>query len=442
MLEGNGLNSQSNTVKPLSLSSVVGEIDRTGITAIENGGVTSAQGFKAAGIHAGFRADPNRLDFGLVAANYPCAAAAVFTQNVFCAAPVIVSRSHLDGVSYGTARAVAINSGNANAATGEIGLKTAEASARVVADALGCTSQEVLVASTGVIGQHLDLAPFETGAPQAVSALSTDGGANAARAIMTTDTHSKQAAYSFSGDAIGFPGKTFTVGGMAKGAGMIMPNMATMIAVITTDAPVRADVLHETLLKAVNRSFNKVTVDSDTSTNDSCFALASGQAAVGEGYFERGSDALALFERAITCVCCDLARAMAADGEGATRLVTVRVTGAASEQDADRAARTVANSPLVKTAIFGRDANWGRIAGALGRSGASFRQQDVAIDIMGLPVCRQGLTVIFDEEEALRRFERPEIDIDIDLGAGSFSTMMWTCDFSYEYVKINGDYRT
>ena len=442
MGSGSATDSQTIGAAPLSLSLTVGELDRTGIDALPDGGVSSALGFKAAGIHAGFRADPERLDFGLVAADAPCAAAAVFTQNVFCAAPVTISRRHLDGVSYGTARAVAINSGNANAATGEVGLQAAEESAVLVAEALGCTRDEVLVASTGVIGQHISLIPFKTGALEAVGALSREGGSDAARAIMTTDTRPKQTAVAFSGDAIGFPGCTFTVGGMSKGAGMIMPNMATMIAVITTDAPVRADVLHEVLVKAVGRSFNKITVDSDTSTNDCCFALASGEAAPTGAYFERDSAALALFERAFTCVCCDLAREMAADGEGATRLVTVRVAGAASEADADLAARTVANSPLVKTAIFGHDANWGRIAGALGRSGASFNQEDVSIDIMGMPVCRAGLTVPFDEEEALRRFERPEIDIDVDLGAGDFSTMMWTCDFSYEYVKINGDYRT
>jgi glutamate N-acetyltransferase / amino-acid N-acetyltransferase len=427
-------------VSPLSLA--VGEIDQSGISVVEGGGVSSAQGFKAAGIHAGFRADPDRLDYGLVVSDEPCACAATFTTNVFCAAPVSVSREHLDGCSYGTARAVSINSGIANAATGKIGLETAQRSTEIVAEAVGCTANEVLVASTGVIGQHLDLAPFESGAPSAVAALSRDGGANAARAIMTTDTHPKEAAVSFSGDGIGYPGVSFMVGGMAKGSGMIMPNMATMISVITTDAPVNPDFLHEVLVRAVNLSFNKVTVDSDTSTNDSCFLMASGAAASGADPIEPGSPAAKLFERAVSTVCCMLAREMAADGEGATRLITVRVAGAASSSDADAAARTVANSPLVKTAIFGHDANWGRIAGALGRSGAKFAQEDVAIDIMGLPVCRNGLTVPFDEEEALRRFERPEIGIDVDLGAGDYQTMMWTCDFSYEYVKINGDYRT
>ena len=433
-------NTATAQVAPLSLA--VGEVDQTGIDFIANGGSTSALGFKAAGIHAGFRADPDRLDYGLVVADEPCACAATFTTNVFCAAPVIVSREHLDGCSYGTARAISINSGIANAATGHVGLETAQRSCEIVADAVGCPASEVLVASTGVIGQHLDLHPFEEGAPVAVAALSRDGGARAARAIMTTDTHPKEAAVSFSGDAIGYPGAVFTVGGMAKGAGMIMPNMATMISVITTDAPVRADFLHEVLVDAVNHSFNKVTVDSDTSTNDSCFLMASGAAAPEGPYFEAGTPAGELFARAVQTVCRTLARNMAADGEGATRLVLVRLTGAASAADADAAARTVANSPLVKTAIFGHDANWGRIAGALGRSGARFNQEDVSIDIMGLPVCRCGLTVPFDEEEALRRFERPEIDIDIDLGAGDFQTMMWTCDFSYEYVKINGDYRT
>lgn len=429
-----------NEFAPLSLN--VGEIDQTGLSPIEGGGVSSALGFKAAGIHAGFRADSDRLDYGLVVADQPCPAAATFTTNVFCAAPVIVSRQHLNGQSFGLARAVSINSGIANAATGEVGLQTAQASCRIVADAVGCTADEVLVASTGVIGQHLDLLPFQSGAPAAVASLSRDGGDAAARAIMTTDTHSKQYAVSFSGDGIGYPGAVFTVGGMAKGAGMIMPSMATMISVITTDAPVKADFLHDVLVRCVNKSFNRVTVDSDTSTNDSCFLMASGAAAPEQGYFEPDTPAGQMFERAVMCVCASLAREMAADGEGATRLVLVRVAGAATDADADAAARTVANSPLVKTAIFGHDANWGRIAGALGRSGARFNQEDVSIDILGLPVCRQGLTVPFDEEEALRRFERPEIDIDVDLGAGECQSMMWTCDFSYEYVKINGEYRS
>ena len=417
--------------------------DRAALPFVPDGGVTTARGFRACGVHAGFRKDPTRLDLALVAADQPCACAAVFTKNVFCSAPVTVSREHLDGEGYGTARAVVVNSGNANAATGDIGLEAARESARIAAEAVGCPPSEVLVASTGVIGVHLPLAPFEEALPAAAALLSKPGGAEAARAIMTTDTRPKEAAVTFPGDDVGYEGCTFAVGGMAKGSGMIMPNMATMIAVITTDAPVAPDVLHAALVRAANATFNKVTVDSDTSTNDSCFLFASGAAApAGSAPFAPGSPALALFEQALVDVCENLARSMAADGEGATRLVTVNLSGAASPEDADLAARAVANSPLVKTAVFGHDANWGRIAAAIGKSGAAFRQEDAAIDIMGLPVCRGGLTVAFDEEEALRRFEAPEIVIDIDLGAGAFETTVWTCDFTHDYITINGDYRS
>lgn len=407
------------------------------------GGVTAARGFRASGVHAGFRKDPERRDLALVVADEPCACAAVFTKNVFCSAPVTVSREHLEGVGYGTARAVVVNSGNANAATGEPGLEAARETARIAGDAVGCPASEVLVASTGVIGVQLSLAPFGTGLPAAVSLLSADGGADAARAIMTTDTRPKEAAATLSGDGVGYDGCTFTVGGMAKGSGMIMPNMATMIAVLATDAPIAPNALHEALVRAAGRSFNKVTVDSDTSTNDSCFLFASGDAAPeGAMPFDPNGPAFARFEAALTEVCETLARAMAADGEGASRLVTVHVTGAASDADADLAARAVANSPLVKTAVCGRDANWGRIAAAVGKSGAAFRQEDVDIDIMGLPVCRGGLAQEFDEDEALRRFEEPEIAIDVDLGAGEAETTVWTCDFTHEYITINGDYRS
>ncbi len=407
------------------------------------GGVTAAQGFQAVGVHAGFRADPNRLDMALVVADEPCACAATFTKNVFCAAPITVSRRHLDEVGYGIARGIVINSGNANAATGSVGLETAERTTEIVGEAIGCPPREVLVASTGVIGQHLDVSPYLNTMPQAVASLSPEGGNSAARAIMTTDTVSKEAAVQFSGDDLGYPGVTFTVGGMAKGSGMIMPNMATMISVITTDAPILPDVLHAALVGAVNKSFNKVTVDSDTSTNDCCFVFASGAAAPGAAHaFAPETPAYERFVAALDEVCQTLARKMAADGEGATRLVTVTVAGAANDADADLAARAIANSPLVKTAICGHDANWGRIAMAIGKCGAHFAQEDAAIDIMGLPVCRGGLTVEFDEDEALRRFENPEIAIEVDLGAGDVQTTVWTCDFTHDYITINGDYRS
>ena len=426
-------------IEPLDLAG--GLPDYAGLDVVEGGGITSAAGFKAAGIHAGFRADPERLDMALVVADEPCVCAATFTQNVFCAAPVIVSRENLDGVSYGTARALVVNSGVANAATGNKGLENARKVAQIVGDAAGCPASEVMIASTGVIGVHLNVATFEEGVPLACKALGDNGNA-AARAIMTTDTHPKEFAVSFSGAEIGYSDCTFTVGGMCKGSGMIMPNMATMIACLTTDAPVASNDLHDALVRSVKSSFNKITVDSDTSTNDCCYLFASGAAAPGGKLFEPGTAAFSLFERALDAVCQTLAREMAADGEGATRLITVRLAGAADDAQADAAARTIANSPLVKTAIFGHDANWGRIAAAAGRSGARFAQEDVSIDIMGIPVMRKGLPLPFDEDEALRRFERSEIDIDVDLGAGNSSTVIWTCDFSHDYVTINGDYRT
>lgn len=414
-----------------------------GLRQLEGGGVTSAAGFKAGGIHAGFRKKtPDRLDLALVEADEVCSAAGTFTTNVFCAAPVIVSRENLGEGCAGTARAVVVNSGNANAATGDVGLETARRECQIVSEAVGCAAEDVLVASTGVIGQHLPLEPFETGVPALRAKISAEGGAEAARAIMTTDTVPKECAVAYESADPAYAGTTFTVGGMCKGSGMIMPNMATMIAIVTTDAPIAAAHLSQILRDAVGVSFNKITVDSDTSTNDTCVTLASGAAAPGAAPIEPGTPAYCALAAAYKEVCTHLARMMAADGEGATRLVTVHVAGAATDADADAAARTIANSPLVKTAIYGHDANWGRIAAAAGRSGAAFRQEDVSIDIMGMPVCRGGLTVAFDEDEALRRFEAPEIAIDVNLGAGTCETTMWTCDFSHDYVTINGDYRT
>ncbi len=422
---------------------------RITVSFIENGGVTSAKGFKASGVHAGFRANPDRKDLALVVADEPCATAAVFTQNVFCAAPVRFSKHQLEASSgnpgYGCMRVVVINSGNANAATGTHGLEVAQAEVGIVGDALGCPSGEVLVASTGVIGVELPLRPFEEGIAPAVEALSEEGGVDAAHGIMTTDTYPKQCAARCEFELTDGVAHTFTVGGMAKGSGMIMPNMATMIAVITTDAPIADIDLHSALTQATSVSFNKVTVDSDTSTNDTCILMASGAASssgLTQQDFVKGSLAYDAFVQALSSVCTKLARDMAKDGEGATKLVTVDVIGAKNEADADLAARAVANSPLVKTAIAGRDANWGRIAAALGKSGAVFSQENVDIDIMGMPVCRKGLTQEFDEDEALRKFEDPEIKIFVDLGEGEASTTVWTCDLTHDYISINADYRS
>ncbi len=403
------------------------------------GGVCAAAGFEAGAVHAGFRRNPERFDLALVAAAAPVAAAGVFTQNRFCAAPVTLDRAQLQE-SGGRARAVVVNSGIANAATGAPGLENARATARMLAERLGCPAEQVLVASTGVIGQHLDMGVMEAGLPQVVAALGRDPEANdlaAAQGIMTTDTKPKRAAVRYTDP----DGAVYHVGGMCKGSGMISPNMATMIAVVTTDAPVAPEPLQRALRAAADATFNRVTVDSDTSTNDSCFALASG-AAGGAPIDAAEGPRYEAFRAALTAVCDRLAQQIAADGEGATKLVRVTVMGAASQADADAAARTVATSPLVKTAVAGHDANWGRIAAALGRSGAQFDQYGVDIDILGIPVCRGGLVVDFDEDEALRRFEEPQVDIVCDLGAGDACATIWTCDLTHGYISINADYRS
>lgn len=405
------------------------------------GGVCAASGISAAGLHAGFRRDPNRRDMALVVADQTCVAAGTFTTNRFCAAPVIVSREH---VADGRARAVILNSGNANAATGEPGLATARRTADLVAAALGCEASDVLVASTGVIGQELDFSPFETGVPAAAEALAATPAAahDAACAVMTTDTVPKEA--SFVGKLPAADGSAYEVhvGGFVKGSGMIQPNMATMLCVMSTDAPLTSEAAHEALLAAVKQTFNKVTVDSDTSTNDTAILLATGKAAPAGESVGVGSAAFPAIAAAIKAVCGELARKIAADGEGSTKLVTVNVLGAANDADADAVARAIANSPLVKTAIFGHDANWGRVAAAAGKCGVPFDQRAVDIDFMGVPVCRAGLTVPMDEDDMLRRFEEPEIDITVDLHSGDAHTRVWTCDLTHDYVTINGDYRT
>lgn len=405
------------------------------------GGVCAAQGIRASGVHAGFRKNPNRLDLALVASDEPCTVAGTFTTNRFCAAPVTVCREH---VATGRARAVILNSGNANAATGEPGLAVARKTCELTAEALGCVPDEVLVASTGVIGVELSLDPYVTGIPAAVSGLSHDAlsAHKAATAVMTTDTHSKEVALEGTLEASDGTPYVVHVGGFVKGSGMISPNMATMLCVLSTDAPLTAAAADAALHAAVSCSFNKVTVDSDTSTNDSAFLFATGAAAPAGETIDLDSPSYERIAAAIRVACIELARMIAADGEGASKLVTVDVMGAASDADADTVARAIANSPLVKTAIFGHDANWGRIAGAAGKAGVLFDQRKVSIDLMGVPVCREGLTVPMDEDEMLRRFESPEISIAIDLGQGECHTRMWTCDLTHDYVTINGDYRT
>ena len=447
------------TSKP-SLAAPLGTVK--GNATFVAGGLGAVKGIRCAGVSAGFRRNPNRKDLALIVTEKPAVSAGVFTRNVFCAAPVNVSRAHLArqsmaaagtdaGAGTGTdekgARAIVLNSGNANASTGDPGMQTAIRTAQLTAAQLGCDPHQVLVASTGVIGVPLGEDPFATGIPQALAALGAadgaalDSGLAAAQAIMTTDTHPKYAAVTFAvaqGDGTEV---TYTVGGMVKGSGMIQPNMATLLGVFATDVWLTQEAADAALRLVVDATLNKVTVDSDTSTNDSVYFLATG-ATAGET-IACGTPAFDALVAAFTTLSEDLTRQIAYDGEGATKLVTVQVAGAVDDAQAETAARAVANSPLVKTAIAGHDANWGRIAMAIGKSGAAFRQEDVAISIMGLPVCEGGLPVPFDEAEALRRFEQDaEIILDIDLGAGEGQARVWTCDLTHGYISINGDYRS
>ncbi|MBP3885876.1 MAG: bifunctional glutamate N-acetyltransferase/amino-acid acetyltransferase ArgJ [Olsenella sp.] len=404
------------------------------------GGVCAAAGVRAAGVHAGFRRNPHRKDLALVTTDEPCVCAATFTKNRFCAAPVQVSRAR---AAAGHARAIVLNSGIANASTGERGLRSALAAGDLVARELGCSADDVLVASTGIIGRQLPLSSYEEGIPAVVRALDSTAAAahDAAEAVMTTDTVAKEV--SLAGPvACGSDAAPVRVrvGGFVKGSGMISPDMATMLCVLATDAPLTLAAARAALSAAVGGTFNKVTVDSDTSTNDSCFLLATG-AAGGEPIAE-GSPGFGAMASAIRCACENLARKIAADGEGATKLVTVDVVGAATEQDADAVARAIANSPLVKTAIFGHDVNWGRVAGAAGKCGVAFDQRDVDIDLLGVPVLRGGLPVPVDDDEMRRRFEEPEVGIAVSLGTGDASARIWTCDLTHDYVTINGEYRT
>ena len=405
------------------------------------GGICAPKGFAAAGVCCGIRAGhTEKYDLALIKADVRCAAAGVYTTNKVCGAPIKVDRAHLKD---GYAQAILVNSGNANTCAAN-GVALAEECCELVGKALDLPAEDVLPASTGVIGQELDFSPFETGVPTAAEALAAtpEAAHDAACAVMTTDTVPKEA--SFVGALPAADGSAYEVhvGGFVKGSGMIQPNMATMLCVMSTDAPLTSEAAHEALLAAVKQTFNKVTVDSDTSTNDTAILLATGKAAPAGESVGVGSAAFPALAAAIKAVCGELARKIAADGEGSTKLVTVNVLGAANDADADAVARAIANSPLVKTAIFGHDANWGRVAAAAGKCGVPFDQRAVDIDFMGVPVCRAGLTVPMDEDDMLRRFEAPEIDITVDLHSGDAHTRVWTCDLTHDYVTINGDYRT
>ena len=398
------------------------------------GGVVAAEGFEACGLHAGIKRV--RPDLALLHARRPAAAAGCFTTSQVVAAPVVVTREHL-ARSGGIARAVVVNSGNANACTGPRGLEDARAMAREAAAALGVAEEQVLVASTGVIGVPLPMDRLREGIRRAAGLLSREGGAAAAEAILTTDTRVKQAALRLPlGD-----GRWVHVGGMAKGSGMIHPQMATMLAFITTDAPLRPEVLQETLREAVEVSFNMVTVDGDTSTNDMVLVLASG--AVGGPPLQPRTPAYQAFAMGLQAVCGVLAREIARDGEGARHLIQVRVTGARTTQQARQVARTVAGSNLVKTAVAGADPNWGRIAAAAGRAGVPLHPERMAVWLGDVQVVAGGMPADYSEDAARQALLAEEVHIRVDLGEGGpGEAVAWGCDLTCDYVHINASYRT
>lgn len=408
---------------------------RTVIRPIE-GGVTAPRGFKAAGVACGIKKRrPNgdlALDLALITAEVPVPAAAVFTVNKAVAAPVVVSRDHLAS-SHGRVKAIVANAGCANAATGDAGMRVARDMAAATAAAVGCPADQVLVASTGVIGVLLDIGKIRNGVTAAQAALSESGGDDATRAIMTTDPFPKS--YAVEAET---PDGTITVGGMAKGSGMIEPRMATMLGFLTTDARVEPAVLAGALRRVVDRTFNAITVDGECSTNDCVFLMASGASDI---VITRDDDSRLI--EPLMAVAGHLAREIVRGGEGATKLVTVHVKGAATEDDAWLAARTIANSPLVKTAIHGGDPNWGRLIAASGRSGAAFVLDHASVSIGDVDLFVDGTPHDERAEAAAKVLEDATLTITVDLGTGgTHHATMWTCDFSAEYVRINAEYRT
>jgi glutamate N-acetyltransferase/amino-acid N-acetyltransferase len=398
------------------------------------GGVCSAKGFRAAGVAAEVKYK-GRNDVALIVADEPCAAAALFTTNKVAAAPVVYDRSVIKG---GRIQAILANSGCANACTGEQGLADARLSALVTAGELGIDPHHVLVASTGVIGRRLPMDRLLAGMKLAKKALGRTAahGLDAEKAIMTTDTRPKQACAT---TTVG--GKKVVVGGMSKGSGMIEPNMATMLGFVTTDAAVSPRMLRRALQLAVGKSFNRLVVDGDESTNDSVFLLASGKA--GNREIDKPGKDFDAFLEALESVCVSLARQMATDGEGATKFVTVTVKGAKTERDAERAARAVAKSPLAKTSWFGKDPNWGRVLAAVGYSGAEVSDMQAEVFYDRAWAFRRGQ--IADEAQLARLakvMEKDEFTVTVDLHLGKYESSIYTCDFSLDYVHINADYTT
>jgi glutamate N-acetyltransferase/amino-acid N-acetyltransferase len=395
-------------------------------------GITGPRGFTAGGIHCGIKRA--KKDLALIFSSVPAVSAGVFTLSKVQAAPVLVSQQQIKRSS--STRAILVNSGNANACTGERGLNDAWAMVNAVASALGVGENEVLVSSTGVIGQYLPMEKIHAGIPVLASALDTDQHLAAAEAIMTTDTFSKELAV-----RANVGGIDVTIGGMAKGSGMIAPNMATMLAFITSDVRITQPVLQYALKQAADCSFNRISVDGDTSTNDMVLMLANGLAG-NTVVDDPVSTEFQQFYEALEYLLIRLSKMIVTDGEGATKFIEVEVRGAATEGEADCAARAIANSNLVKTAIHGEDANWGRILAAVGYSGIEFNPTDVEIFLGEVPILKQNYRIDFSEADAKRVLTEKEIKITIDLHQGRNAATFWTCDLSKEYVAINANYRT
>jgi len=400
------------------------------------GGVCAAKGFKASGLHVGVKTkNKEKKDIALIVSDRDCTSAAVYTKNVVKAAPLHITKENLND---GKARVVFANSGNANACA-PLGDENARRMCDAIASELSLSGSDVIVASTGVIGQTLPIDVIESGISELVSNLSYEGSKDAAAAIMTTDLTMKELAVEFD-----LNGKTVKIGGIAKGSGMIHPNMGTMLAFLTTDCAISTEMIQKALVNATNISFNRVSVDGDTSTNDMLSLMANGLAG-NDDITKPGAD-YDVFSEALNSLCIELAKMIAADGEGATHLITCRVSGARNEEDAEALSKSVISSTLTKAAIFGADANWGRILCAMGYSGIEFDPDDVSIAFESnegrIAVCESGRGLPFDETVAKKILTEHDITIDISLKTGTSECTCWGCDITYDYIKINGDYRT
>lgn len=401
------------------------------IEVATRGGITLPKGFRSIGVHCGIKR--SKKDLALIVSDVPATGAAVFTKNNVVAAPVVLSKQHFSQRK--TFRAIVVNSGNANACTGEKGYENACSMADATAEALGIYPSEVFVASTGVIGEPLPVEKVVQGINMAAALLSEGEHESAAEAIMTTDTFVKSASATFE-----LNGKMVNIGGIAKGSGMIHPNMATMLGFVTTDATFEHDVFQALLKHTVDRTFNRIVVDGDTSTNDMVIALANGESGIAP--LHPGTPAFTTFAAQLEQLLKKLALDIVRDGEGATKLVEIRVEGASSEADATRVAKTIALSPLVKTAIHGEDANWGRIIAAAGYSGVEFDPAKFEIVINHLPILGRNFTVTLSNAEANKTLKSDFIELIVKLNNGTATACVWTCDFSEQYVVINGSYRT